>query len=126
MTTASSSQGNITLTPRYGVSSGGVALDASAATALVASASNVPWFLAYMFVMRSIGLAGANSTALGGGFFMTTVAAIAASTGNVVPFGSTGAKSVDASISSGLYMGVTLGNASDTMTTRFVGLTSLN
>jgi hypothetical protein len=126
MSTAGSSQGNITITPRFGTTSGGVALGASAATALVASASNVAWRLQYDFEIRTVGLAGANSTMEGNGVFMTTVAAIAASTGNVVPFSSTASVSVDLSIAAGIYIGVTMGSASDTLKTLFVGLESLN
>lgn len=126
LTTAGSSPGNITLTPRFGTTSGGTALGASAATALVASASNVAWRLQYDFEIRTVGLAGANSTIEGNGVFMTTVAAIAAATGNVVPFGSTGSVSVDLSIAAGIYMGVTMGSASDSLKTLWVGLESLN
>lgn len=126
MSTAGSSQGNITITPRYGTSSGGVALGASAATALVASASNVAWRLEYDFDVRTIGASGTNSTCAGNGWFGTTVAAIAASTGNVVFFGSTASVSVDASIAAGLYIGVTLGSASDSMTAMGVRLESVN
>jgi hypothetical protein len=126
ITTPASSQGNITLTPRYGTSSGGVALGASAATALAASATNVAWNLEYMMVARSVGLTGTNSSVVGNGSFTATVAAIAASTGNTIPFGSTGNVSVDLSIAAGMYMGVTLGSASDSIKTLFVGLSSLN
>ncbi len=126
MSTAGSSQGNITLTPRFGTSSSGTALGASAATALVASASGVAWRLEYDLILRTVGLAGANSTVVGNGYFATTVAAIAASTGNYVPFGSTASVSVDFSIAAGLYMGVTMGSASDTLKTLWVGLESLN
>ncbi len=126
LSTAGSSQGNITLTPRYGTTSGGVALGASVATALVASASNVAWQLQYIFVVRSVGLSGTNSNVVGNGFFTTTVAAIAASTGNIVPFGSTANVAVDLSIAAGLYMGVTMGSASDSLKTLWVGLESLN
>lgn len=126
ITTAGSSQGNITITPRFGTSSGGTALGASAATALVASASNAPWQLEYWFVVRNVGAAGANSNVVGSGYFTTTVAVIAASTGNVVPFGGTGSTAVDLSVASGLYMGVTMGNASDSLTTLGVFLESMN
>ncbi len=115
MTTAGSSQGNITITPRFGTSSAGTALGASAATALAASASGVPWFLEYWLTVRAVGLAGANSHVVGGGKFTAAVAAIAASTGNVVPFGSTASVSVDLSTSAGIYIGITMGSASDTM-----------
>jgi hypothetical protein len=126
ITTPASSQGNITLTPRYGTSSGGVALGASAATALVASATNAIWNLEYLMVSRVVGLSGTNSSVVGNGSFSTTTAAIAASTGNNVDFGSTASVSVDLSIAAGLYMGVTMGSASDSIKTLFVGLSSLN
>lgn len=126
ITTASSSQGNITITPRFGTSTSGTALGASAATALAASASNVPWFMQYCFTVRSVGKAGANSNVVGCGFFTSTVAAIAAATGNMVVFGSTGSVAVDLSVASGLFMGVTMGSASDSLTTFDVMLESLN
>lgn len=125
-TTAGSSQGNITITPRYGTSTSGVSLGASVATALVASASSVPWQLQMMFTIRTIGLAGTNSTVICNGFLVTPISMIAAATGNVVPFGSTGSVSVDTSIASGLFVGVTLGSASDTMTCMDITLESLN
>jgi hypothetical protein len=124
-TTPAASQGNITLTPRWGTSTGGTALGASAATALVASATNAPWQLEYMFVARTVGLAGANSTMVGSGVYSSAVALIAAATGNVV-FGSTASVSVDLSIAAGLFMGITLGISSDSWKTLFVGLESLN
>jgi hypothetical protein len=126
MTTAGASPGNLTITPRYGTSTSGTSLGASAATALVTSASNVAWRLEYDLIIRTIGNAGANSTVVGNGHFHTTVAAIAAATGNDVPFGSTASVSVDTSIASGLFIGVTMGSASDTMTTMGVMLESLN
>jgi hypothetical protein len=126
ISTASSSQGNITLTPRFGTTSSGTALGASAATALAASSGTVPWFMAYFLSLRDVGAAGANSHCIGAGFFATTVAAITAATGNVVVFGSTAGVAVDFSVASGLYMGVTMGSASDSLTTRLVTLTSLN
>lgn len=126
MTTAGASPGNITITPRFGTSTSGTSLGASAATALTASATNVAWRLEYDLVVRTIGNAGANSTVVGNGHFHTTVAAIAASVGNDVPFGSTASVSVDTSIASGLFIGVTMGSASDTLTTLGVLLESLN
>lgn len=125
-TTASSAQGNLTLTPRWGTTTGGTSLGASAATALVASASNQPWKLEYMFVARTVGNAGANSNMVGNGVFSTQPAVIAASTGNQITFGSTANVSVDLSIAAGLFMGITLGSASDSFKTLFVGLESLN
>lgn len=126
MTTAGASPGNITITPRFGTTTSGTSLGASAATALSASASNVAWRLEYDLQVRTIGNAGANSTVVGNGYFATTVAAIAASVGNVVMFGSTASVSVDTSVASGLFIGVTMGSASDTMTAMGVQLESLN
>lgn len=125
-TTAASSQGNLTLTPRWGTSTSGTSLGASSATAQVASASNAPWKLEYMFVARAVGNAGTNSNMVGNGIFSTTTAVIAASTGNQVCFGSTANVAVDLSIAAGLFMGITLGSASDSYKTLFVGLESLN
>lgn len=126
LTTAGASPGNITITPRFGTSTSGTSLGASAATALSTSASNVAWRLEYDLIIRTIGNAGANSTVVGNGHFHTTVAAIAASVGNDVPFGSTASVSVDTSIAAGLFIGVTMGSASDSMTTLGVMLESLN
>lgn len=126
LTTAGASPGNLTITPRFGTSTSGTSLGASAATAFTASASNVAWRLEYDLIVRTIGNAGANSTVVGNGHFHTTVAAIAASVGNDVPFGSTASVSVDTSVASGLFIGVTMGSASDTLTTLGVMLESLN
>lgn len=125
-TTPASAQGNITITPRYGTSTSGTSLGASAATALAASASNAPWKFEYLFVVRTIGNAGANSTVIGNGEFSAAIALIAAATGNSVVMGSTASVSVDASIASGLFIGVTMGHVSDTMTAMAAPLSSLN
>lgn len=126
MDTAGASPGNITITPRFGTSTSGTSLGASAATALTTSANDVCWRLEYDLIVRTIGNAGANSTVVGNGYFMSTVAAITAATGNLVPMTSTASVSVDTSVASGLFIGVTMGSASDTMTTMGVMLESLN
>lgn len=126
LTTAGASPGNITITPRFGTSTSGTSLGASAATALSVSATNVAWRLEYDLVVRTIGNAGANSTVVGNGHFHTTVAAIAASVGNLVPMTSTASVSVDTSVAAGLFIGVTMGSASDSMTTLGVMLESFN
>ena len=124
--TPGASQGNLTITPRYGTSTSGTSLGASAATALAASATNAPWRLDYDFVVRDIGNAGANSQVVGNGNFQCAVALITAATGNHFVFGSTADVAVDTSIASGLFIGVTMGHASDVMTTMGVMLESLN
>jgi hypothetical protein len=126
LTTAGASPGNLTITPRFGTSTSGTSLGASAATAFSTSATNVAWRLEYDLVIRTIGNAGANSTVVGNGHFHTTVAAIAASVGNDIPFGSTASVSVDTSVAAGLFIGVTMGSASDTLTAMGVMLESIN
>lgn len=125
-TTPGSGQGNLTITPRFGTSTSGTSLGASAATALAASASNAPWKFEYLVVVRAIGNAGNNSSIIGAGEFAGAVALIAASTGNVIVLGSTASTSVDTSTASGLFIGVTMGSASDTMTAMASPLSSLN
>lgn len=126
-TTPSSSQGNLTITPRYGTSTSGVSLGASAATALAASATNAPWMLEYLYVIRAANqLAGANYPSVGNGVFSGSVALIAASTGNSFVFGSTASVNVDLTIAAGLFIGVTMGSASDSMKAMASPLTSLN
>ncbi len=126
ISTAGSSQGNITITPRFGTTTGGTSLVASTATALVASASNKLWQLWMYFTVRSVGLAGANSSVIANGVFMTDVAVIAAATGQIVPFGTNASVSVDLSIAAGLFIGITMGSASDSITCQDVILESLN
>jgi hypothetical protein len=124
--TTSTSPGNITITPRFGTSTSGTTLVASAATALVASQSNIPWRLEYDLIVRTIGNAGANSTVVGSGMFTAAVAVITAATGNTFPFGSTASVSVDTSVAAGLFIGVTFGATTVSMTTLGVMLESLN
>lgn len=125
-TTPASSQGNLTITPRFGTSSAGTALGASAATALAASATNAPWKLEYHFVVRSVGNPGLNSNCIGYGCFYPAVALVAAATGPTIVFGSSASVPIDLSVASGLYMGITLGSASDSFKTLDVILESLN
>jgi len=126
ITTPGASQGNITITPRFGTSTGGISIGASAATALVASATNLPWRLEYDLTIRSIGNSGTNSNLIGNGMFITTPGVISTTTGNVVVFGSTANVAFDASISGGIFIGVTMGHASDSMVCMDVSVESLN
>lgn len=120
--TTSTSPGNITITPRYGTSTSGTSLGASTATALIASQTNIPWRFEYDFIVRSVGNAGANSNVIGNGVFTAGVAVVA----NDMVMGSTASVAVDTSIAAGLFIGVTLGAASVSLTTMGVMLESLN
>ena len=125
-TTPASAQGNITVTSRFGISSSGTSLGASAATALQASATNTPWMLEQFLVIRSVGAAGANSNVIGYGNFQCAAALIAPATGQGFVWGSTASVAVDLSVAAGLYIGFTLGSASDSFKALDVVLESLN
>ena len=68
ITTAAS--GTLIIAPQYGAI-GGTALGASVTQTVVPSLSNLPWYLCFDLVFRTIGAAGANSTCIGTGFFTT-------------------------------------------------------
>jgi hypothetical protein len=125
-TTPASAQGNITITPRFGLSNSGTSLGASAATALAASATNAPWILEQFLTIRTIGAAGANSNVIGYGTFQCAAALIAPATGQGFVWGSTANVAVDLSVAGGLYIGFTLGSASDSFKALDVVLESLN
>lgn len=124
MTTAGASPGNLTITPRFGTSTSGTSIGASEARALATSGSNLAWRMEYDFTVRTVGNAGANSTVVGNGWFAAATGVF--SSGTQMVFGSTASVSVDLSVASGLFIGVTMGSASDTMTTMDVSLESLN
>lgn len=123
MDTPGASQGNITLTPRWGTTTGGVPLGASVATALVASATNLPWRLRYDLEVRSIGLSGLNTVVIGSGEFKCAVGLIA--TGGVV-FGTATTALIDSHASGGIFMGVTVGIATDTITVKSISMFTWN
>ena len=119
MTTAASAQGNLTVTPIWGTTTAGTSLGASAATALTASLTNVPWFLEMFVYCRSISNVASSSTLVCSGN-------LACPTNVSVPFGGAAVTTCDTTTAQGLAVGVTLGSASDTMTTQFVLLESVN
>lgn len=101
--------GTLTLTPRWGTSSGGVALGASQAQTVVASVTNVPWIIqGWVFVRGPIGAAGANTPVVCHGTFSAAGAAATAASSMLITFGSTASVNVDATIQGGFYMGWTL------------------
>src|SRR5262245_19234129 len=113
ITTAGASPGNITVTPRLGTTSGGTSLGASAATALATSGTNLRWWLQARLTMRAIGLPGANSHIMFGGYISFEPGVL--STNAPVLFGLTAVATVDISVATGIYIGITLGSACDTM-----------
>jgi hypothetical protein len=122
ITTPGSGQGNITITPRFGTSTAGISIGASAATALVASATNLPWRLRFDLTIRSIGNTGNNSNLVGSGYFIAGTGVVAQN----VMFCSTASVAFDASISGGIFIGITMGHASDSITTMDATVESVN
>jgi hypothetical protein len=94
------------ITPKYGT--GGVALGAGPAQ-LLPVMTNIPWFLQAELVFRTIGAAGANSTAVLSGVMSMQGTIATAGAGTNVVFGSTASVSVDATILANLEFNTTLG-----------------
>jgi hypothetical protein len=86
MSTAAS--GTLTITPSIGTATGGATLGASVAQTVVVSLTNVPWYLEFIAVVRTVGSAG---TMMGTGVFQSAGAAATAGSGIQVSFGGTSA-----------------------------------
>lgn len=100
--------GTLTITPRYGTVIGGTALGASAAQNYVPSITNAPFLFEYWLTFYTIQVAaGATSTCVGHGRWISGGAAATASSATIVTVASTAAVSVDASVASALWIGVT-------------------
>lgn len=123
MDTPAASMGNITFTPRWGTTTGGISLGASVATALVASATNLPWKLTYNLEVRSIGLSGLNTVVVGNGVFQCAVGLVAT---GVIVFGTATTALIDAHASGGIFMGVTVGIATDLITVKSISMFTWN
>ncbi len=99
--------GTLTITPRYGTVIGGVSIGASGAQNYVPSITTAPFLLIYYLVFRAVGLPGANSVVYGTGTWESGGAVATAASATSVVVGSTTTASVDTSIASALWMGVT-------------------
>lgn len=97
---------SLTITPKYGT--GGVALGASPAQ-ILPTMTNIPWYLQAELIFYAIGAAGTNSKAVLSGIFSTQGTIATAGAGTTIPFGSTAAVSVDATINAGVEINTTLG-----------------
>ena len=102
--------GTLTISPFYGTSGSGVALGASGAQTTVVSLTNVPWFLKFIVVFRTIGAAGANSTVTCTGTWEASGAAGTAGSSMGITFGSTSvtSTSVDATVNKDITIQKTL------------------
>jgi hypothetical protein len=106
-TVTTGASGTMIITPRFGTVIGGVALGASPTQTVVPSITLAPFYLVYTLVFRTIGQAGANSTCVGTGYWTSNGAVATASSETACTFGSTGSVSVDTSVASALWIGVT-------------------
>lgn len=124
---STAASGTLTITPRIGISATAatnITLGASGAQTVPVSVSGVPWYLQFTLVIRSIGLAGANSIAFGNGFFTGTGTVATAGTALSFAFGGTSC-SFDASVQEALWMGWTL-SVAGSCTPEWVTWQSLN
>ena len=99
--------GTLIITPRFGTVIGGVALGASPTQNYVPSITLAPFVFTYTLVFRTIGQAGTNSTCVGSGAWASNGAVATAASATDVVCGSTASVSVDTSIASALWIGVT-------------------
>jgi len=100
--------GTLIITPRYGLVIGGTALTASAAQNYVPSITLAPFVYECWVVFRTIGVAaGANSTVICTGRWTSLGAIATASSETSVTHTSTASVSVDTTVASGLWVGVT-------------------
>jgi len=99
--------GTLTITPRYGTVIGGVSIGPSVAQNYVPSITNAPFIFRYYLTFRSIGLPGVNSVVYGTGEWSAGGAAGTAASATAVYLGGTATASVDASIASALWIGLT-------------------
>lgn len=107
-TCTTGASGTLTITPRYGLVIGGTSLGASGAQTVVPSITTAPFLYRCYVIIRSIGLPGANSTAICSGQFSAGGAVATAASETLVNHCTTGAAiSVDTSVASGLWIGVT-------------------
>lgn len=100
--------GTLTITPRFGLVIGGTSLTASAAQNYVPSITLAPFTYECWLVCRSVGVAaGANSTVVCTGRWSSGGAAATAASETAVVHTSTASVSVDTTVASGLWIGVT-------------------
>lgn len=116
--------GTLTLTPRMGLLISSPTLGVSVvAVTTPGVTTNHAWAVEFRIVVRTIGAAGANSTAIGTGFFLSGGTGTLG-TGTVQSLGGTSA-TFDASVATGFALGKTL-TVAGSITTQYVMICSLN
>lgn len=100
--------GTLIITPRYGTTVSGTSLTASAAQNYVPSITLAPFTYECWLVFRTVGVAaGANSTVICTGRWSSGGAIATAASETAVTHTSTGSVSVDSTVASALWIGVT-------------------
>lgn len=118
--------GALIVTPRYGLTISGVALGPSPTQNYVASITLAPFLFEYWLQFRTVGVAaGANSTCVGYGRFSANGAVATASSETSAHCGSTGSVSVDTTVASGLWIGMTF-SVAPSLIPQFAAWQSLN
>lgn len=121
--TTGATPGTLTLTPRYGTTTGGTSLGAGTVSGTLAtSVTNAPWFLDATCVCRSIGTAGSIAFF---GIWESPVGFVTAP--GSVECGRNAVTTIDTTAATGgLTVGATLSNAGSSLTTRKMAIESLN
>jgi hypothetical protein len=127
VTSAASTPGSLTLTARFGTTTSGTSLAASAATALAASKTNITWILELWATCRAVGSSG--SLIAEGRFMYDGAGALFSTAANnplLFPASAAAAATVDTTVAAGLVVGCTLGSASDSLTVQELEVEALN
>lgn|SRR5215813_2968347 len=124
-TVTTGSAGTLTITPRYGTTISGVSIGISPVQNYVPSISSAPFLFRYYLAIRSLGLPGANSVVYGCGNWISGGAVATAASQTSVSIGGTATASVDTSVASALWIGVTF-SVAPSVVPRFHAWRSLN
>jgi hypothetical protein len=119
-----STSGTLSITPRFGLTTGGVTMGVSGAQTVPVSLTNVPWYLEFICIVRTVGAPGANSTVLGTGQFCMSGTLSTAGSGLNIGYGGTSA-TVDVSVATGITIGWTL-SVAGSVTPQYAFIQSLN
>ncbi len=127
--TLPASTGSITLTPRFGQSATvatNVTMGASGALFSPGATTNRPWVLELNVLCRTVGAtAGATSTVMGWGTFMTQGLLTTGSAPFVLTMGGTSA-SVDVGVATGIGISIIWGTTAGSITTQGAIIQSMN
>ena|SRR5215469_988878 len=106
-TVTTGTAGTLTITPRFGTTISGVAIGGSPAQNYVPSITTAPFLFRYYLIIRALGIAGANSTIYGCGQWVSGGAVATAASQTSVNVAATTTASVDVTVASALWIGVT-------------------